>query len=60
VDYLNQTRMTHAKSLLQMTQLSIQEVAARCGFNDSSYFCRIFKKYSGLSPIQYRSSMLLE
>ncbi len=60
VDYLNQTRMTHAKSLLQMTQLPIQEVAARCGFNDSSYFCRIFKKYNGLSPIQYRSSMLLE
>ncbi len=60
VDYLNRTRVTHAKSLLQVTQLSIQEVAARCGFNDSSYFCRIFKKYNGLSPIQYRSSMLLE
>jgi len=60
VDYLNQTRATHAKNLLQTTQLSIQEVATRCGFNDSSYFCRIFKKYNGLSPLQYRSSMLLE
>ncbi len=46
-------RLQRAKVLLRSENLSIAEVAARCGFEDASHFSRVFKKESGLSPRQY-------
>lgn len=60
VEYLNETRISHAKIMLQNKDMSVQEISARCGFNDSSYFSRTFKKVTGMSPMLYRSSMLME
>lgn len=54
IDYLNYYRIEIACSLLASTQLSVTETACRCGFNDSSYFVKIFKKYKGVTPLQYR------
>lgn len=58
IDYLNYYRIEIACSLLASTQLSVTETAYRCGFNDSSYFVKIFKKYKGVTPLQYRRSGL--
>ena len=40
----------------EFRNLSITEIALRWGFNDSSYFSRVFKIVSGMTPKQYRSS----
>lgn len=56
-DYINGTRVRQSLSLLNTTNLSIQEIAAQCGFSDSNYFTRTFKKFQGKSPKTYRESI---
>ena len=58
-DYLNQTRIAHARWLLESTGASVQEISGQCGFSDGSYFTRIFKRYVGQSPLQYRAARSL-
>ena len=53
-DYLNSTRIRQSLILLNSTRLSVQDIAFQCGFSDSNYFTRIFKKRQGCSPKQYR------
>lgn len=53
--YIMHIRMQHAKRLLDSdANLSIAEVAHRCGFNENSNFTRSFKTYYNLTPSQYR------
>lgn len=47
-------RMQHACSLLKNAALNISEIALQSGFNDSNYFSRQFRKFSGITPKQYR------
>ena len=54
VDYLNQTRIAHAKELLRNSSLTVSEIGERVGYLSSSTFATTFKKYSGVSPTQYR------
>ena len=54
-DYILQTRIQHAKSLLKDTDLQVNEIAQQCGFNDSCYFCRIFKRYENRTPAAFRA-----
>ncbi len=49
-------RMKKALRLLSTSALSIKETAAACGYTDSNYFCRLFKKNTGTSPGQFRRS----
>ncbi|MDL2300856.1 AraC family transcriptional regulator [Lachnospiraceae bacterium OttesenSCG-928-D06] len=54
-DYMNQLRLQIAKELLQdESQMSIQEIGKKVGFNSSSYFSAAFRKYYGVSPSQIR------
>ena len=53
-DYLNKVRIDEAKRLLTGTEYPLAEIAVACGFNDQSYFCKVFKKYTGLPPVKYR------
>lgn len=53
IDYLNHYRVEQACFLLEENKLSITDVAYACGYNDSSYFVRCFKKYKGITPNQY-------
>ncbi|MDG0810448.1 helix-turn-helix domain-containing protein [Cohnella rhizosphaerae] len=55
IDYLIQARVRKAGELLANTELSIQEIAASVGYSDVSYFNRIFKKTTGMTPNQCRS-----
>ncbi|PSW06567.1 helix-turn-helix transcriptional regulator [Photobacterium lipolyticum] len=53
-EYLNQTRLERAKYLLKQYDMKVKEVAHRCGFSDSNYFCRIFRQHTDRSPSEYR------
>lgn len=52
--YILMLRVDEAMRLLRETDLSVQAVAERIGFEDVSYFCRIFKKSVTMTPLQYR------
>ena len=43
-EYLTHTRLEHARQLLKGYDLKVKEVAHACGFVDSNYFCRLFRK----------------
>jgi two-component system, response regulator YesN len=59
IDYLIDLRIRRAKELLIHPELRIYEVAEQAGFNDVKYFSKLFKKITGLSPIDYREYHLL-
>lgn len=52
--YLQTLRIKHSMTLLTSTQLKIVEIGKQCGYEDSLYFSRIFKKLVGISPKEYR------
>lgn len=54
-EYLNMIRIEEGKRLLSNTDYSIIDIAIAVGFEDQSYFSKVFKKYTGLTPKQYRS-----
>ena len=58
--YLSIRRISKAKMLLLRTQDPIKEIALRTGFENEFFFFRIFKKYTGLTPTQYRAKNLPE
>lgn len=53
-DSLNDLRVQYAKRLLQGHELKIQDVAARVGYQNVNSFIRMFKRYSGVTPGEYR------
>lgn len=53
-EYLNMVRVEESKRLLSNTDYSIIDIAIAVGFEDQSYFSKVFKKYTGLTPKQYR------
>jgi AraC-like DNA-binding protein/ligand-binding sensor protein len=53
--YLNRLRVEKAGHLLTETDLSLSEIAGSCGFEDQSWFSKIFKSYTGISPGKYRT-----
>lgn len=57
IDYLNCYRIDRASEMLLGTEKSIIDIAAECGFYDLSYFVKVFKKYKGLPPGQYRKRL---
>jgi AraC-like DNA-binding protein/ligand-binding sensor protein len=55
-NYLNRLRVDRATKLLLDTDLSLSEIAGSCGFEDQSWFSKIFKSYTGVSPGKYRDN----
>ena len=54
MDYLNSYRIERACIFLLNSKLPVTEIAYQCGFNDSAYFVKVFKKYKNTTPKQYR------
>jgi two-component system, response regulator YesN len=54
MNYLTQLRIEKASSLLEHTELPIQEVASESGFEELNYFSKVFKKHTGITPSGYR------
>lgn len=55
IEYLNWFRINRACSLLRETTEKLPEIAEKCGFNDFSYFIKIFRRYKGMTPFKYRT-----
>ncbi|WP_010274692.1 helix-turn-helix transcriptional regulator [Paenibacillus senegalensis] len=54
IDYLNRLRIARARELLLQTEDKIKEIAERVGYQNLNSFNRMFKKYTGLTPSEYR------
>ena len=55
-DYLIRIRMEEAKKMLLETEQKTYEISELVGYDDPSYFGRLFKKYTGFTPIEFRDS----
>lgn len=58
IEYLIKLRIKMASIMLRDTLLPISEILNRVGFNDSVYFSRMFKKYIGFTPSEYREKYI--
>ena len=56
MQYVTQSRMSHAQLLLLGSGLSVSAVARQCGYADESNFVRRFRQQFGMTPLQYRSA----
>lgn len=56
-DYVNKKRVENAVFLLNTTTMQIQTIAQYCGIADVNYFTKIFKKYIGKTPKEYRGDI---
>jgi YesN/AraC family two-component response regulator len=54
-EYVLQVRMNRAKQLLEDQSVQIQQIAEQLGYNDSNYFSKAFRTYTGISPTDYRA-----
>ncbi|MDI9218494.1 helix-turn-helix domain-containing protein [Clostridium tertium] len=53
-DYINSLRIKKAKELLNNNEMSIKEIGYEVGYSDPNYFSKVFKKYEGYSPTEYK------
>jgi AraC-like DNA-binding protein len=55
-EFINLQKIDHARNLILDDSLSIEDISKKLGYERLSYFDRVFKKYVGMSPLQYRKS----
>ncbi|MBR3206320.1 MAG: helix-turn-helix transcriptional regulator [Bacillus sp. (in: Bacteria)] len=55
--YLEKQRIDQAKKLLQFGDESVSEISQFCGYSETGYFSKVFKKHTGQSPSEYRRQM---
>ncbi|MDO4261437.1 MAG: helix-turn-helix domain-containing protein [Eubacteriales bacterium] len=58
VDYLTGIRIQKAMELIRHGDFSVKEIAGKVGYNDQSYFSKVFKKITGMNPSEYRNSQI--
>ena len=57
VEFLTKSRINRAKRLLQNPERTVARIALEAGYQDPSYFCRVFRQEVGLTPNQYRNEL---
>lgn len=57
IQYINAYRLKIADAMLQNTSRTVSEIASLCGFDDVSYFSRIYKKHFNISPIKAKGKI---
>ena len=55
--YLNRKRIEAAKALMRGKGLNVSETGLAVGFNDVSYFSRLFRKVEGITPTRFRKKL---
>ena len=55
IDYVNYYRIECASSMLASSDMTVAEIAQHCGYNDSSFFIKQFRRYKGTTPRRYRA-----
>ena len=58
INYLNNHRIEQSKELLKNTDMSLLDIALEVGYNNQSYYSTIFKKYTNMTPLEYRENLL--
>ncbi len=53
-EYLTKIRINNAKALITNSSLKVYEIAEKVGYKDPDYFTRIFRKYTGVTPTEFR------
>ncbi|WP_148409568.1 AraC family transcriptional regulator [Murimonas intestini] len=54
ISYLLNYRLEKAKNMLHQSDCTILEISEKCGFGSASYFCKIFRRETGITALQYR------
>lgn len=57
VDYINTYRVYISVTLLTETSIPVNVIALQCGFEDTSYFIKVFKKHKGVTPTEYSGNL---
>lgn len=60
IKYIQLIRVEEAKRLLEQKNYNVDEIAVNIGYEDSSFFRKIFKRYTGLAPKSYQKLFTLE
>lgn len=55
-EYLNKLRVQRAEELLRYGNISVSDIGGQVGFTDNSYFTKVFKKYTGKTPSEFRKA----
>ena len=55
MQYINNQRLIHSQYLLRSTTTPIKEIAHSVGISDCSYFTKLFREYTGMTPSEYRN-----
>lgn len=58
-DFVTDVRMKHARLLLANPWMKVNAVALRTGYQDEKYFSKVFKKWTGMTPHEYRKTLSL-
>lgn len=59
VEFINQRRIQFAMRLLRTSQQALGDICFLCGYNNVTYFLKLFKKTVGLTPAQYRKQAII-
>ena len=57
LEYIHSQRIKSAKKMLRDKEISVTEISEKLGFNSVHYFSRLFKKHTGVSPVNYAKSI---
>jgi AraC-like DNA-binding protein len=53
-DYVVMVRVDRAKFMLRTYDFPVKEISRRCGYDDSDYFCKLFRRKARMTPLEYR------
>ena len=57
IDYVNKCKMEYACRLIREQKYLIYEISYRLGFNNAYYFTKTFKRYTGMTPMEYQNAL---
>lgn len=58
--WINEQRIHHARGLLRSSRKTVNEIAEECGYENCSYFIKVFKKLTGKTPLQVRAENITQ
>lgn len=56
--YLNEFRVEKAMAMMENPRVNVKDISRSCGYTDSNYFSRVFKRITGLTPTEYRMGIM--
>jgi len=59
-EYVNFVKLERAKELLRASKYRVKDIALKVGFDNYAYFCRVFKKSEGITPLEFRAGLPAE